>query len=125
HHSRVRIVADIAAHEWATNPVDNPDSNPGGVAFAHGRYAVADAGGNTLVEVRGRRHVRTAAVFPDGQATAPGSTQEVPMQQVPTAVVWHDGAFYVSALTGFPFPEGGASIYRVVPGHAPQVYATG
>jgi hypothetical protein len=28
-------------------------------------------------------------------------------------------------LTGFPFPVGGARVYRVVPGKAPKVYATG
>jgi hypothetical protein len=28
-------------------------------------------------------------------------------------------------LTGFPFPVDGARIYRVVPGHAPQVFADG
>jgi hypothetical protein len=36
-----------------------------------------------------------------------------------------DGALYVSELTGFPFPLGGARIYRVAPGSAPTVYATG
>ena len=28
-------------------------------------------------------------------------------------------------LTGFPFPVGGANVYRVVPGQLPQVYASG
>ncbi len=46
------------------------------------------------------------------------------MDSVPTPVVLgRDGAFYVGELTGFPFPVGGARIYRVVPGHAPQVFA--
>jgi sugar lactone lactonase YvrE len=40
-------------------------------------------------------------------------------------VVGPDGAYYVGTLTGGPFPAGGASVYRVVPGEAPQVYATG
>ena len=48
------------------------------------------------------------------------------MQAVPTNVVrGPDGALYVSQLTGFPFPPGGARIYRVVPGAAPQIYAEG
>ena len=48
------------------------------------------------------------------------------MQAVPTAAVkGPDGAWYVSQLTGFPFPAGGARIFRVVPGHRPTVYATG
>src|SRR5215218_566205 len=35
------------------------------------------------------------------------------MQAVPTEVVLGpDGALYISQLTGFPFPVGGANIYR-------------
>jgi hypothetical protein len=69
--------------------------------------------------------VRPLAVFPTTPATAPdGST--IPMQAVPTSVaVGPDGALYVSQLTGFPFPPGGANIYRVVRGHEPTVYASG
>jgi glucose/arabinose dehydrogenase len=45
---------------------------------------------------------------------------------VPTQVVkGPDGAYYVSQLVGFPFPAGASSIWRVVPGQAPTVYATG
>ena len=50
----------------------------------------------------------------------------MPMQAVPTSVVvGPDGAVYVSQLTGFPFPEGGSTIWRVRPGPAPTVYASG
>jgi sugar lactone lactonase YvrE len=48
------------------------------------------------------------------------------MDAVPTSVVrGRDGAYYVGQLTGFPFPVGGANVYRVVPGEEPEVYATG
>jgi len=36
-----------------------------------------------------------------------------------------DGAYYVGQLTGFPFPEGLANVYRIVPGQEPEVYASG
>jgi hypothetical protein len=36
-----------------------------------------------------------------------------------------DGAYYVSQLTGFPFEKGDANIWRVVPGQAPTVFASG
>ncbi|MCX7622394.1 MAG: ScyD/ScyE family protein, partial [Thermomicrobium sp.] len=36
-----------------------------------------------------------------------------------------DGAYYVSELTGFPFPVGAARLWRVVPGQEPEVVATG
>ena len=51
----------------------------------------------------------------------------IPMQAVPTSVVQGpDGWLYVGQLTGFPFPEGGANIYRVPPqGGVPEPVATG
>jgi sugar lactone lactonase YvrE len=50
----------------------------------------------------------------------------IPMDSVPVAItVGPDGALYVGELTGFPFPVGGANVYRVVPGQQPTVYATG
>ena len=49
------------------------------------------------------------------------------MQAVPTSVVkGPDGQYYVSQLTGFPFPPGGANIYRVDPTTgAVSTFATG
>ena len=41
---------------------------------------------------------------------------DIPMQAVPTSVVvGPDRQYYVSQLTGFPFPPGGANVYRVNP----------
>ncbi len=49
------------------------------------------------------------------------------MESVPTSVtVGPDGAYYVGELTGFPFPSGGANVYRVDPLSGEfTVYATG
>lgn len=71
--------------------------------------------------------ISTTAVFPARMVEfPPGSGEMIPMDAVPTAVeMGPDGAYYVSQLTGFPFPVGGANIYRVVPGEAPQVYRDG
>ncbi|MGH3423405.1 MAG: ScyD/ScyE family protein [Nocardioidaceae bacterium] len=118
-----RVLADIAGHEAVTNPIDGPDSNPASVLRRGSHYVVADAGGNTVVAANRRGGVRTLAAFPDGLDQPPSRNF---MQFVPTsAVIGPDGALYVSQLTGFPFPQGGSKIYRVAPGHAPQVYATG
>ena len=57
----------------------------------------------------------------------PPGTQ-IPMQAVPTSVATkgHDGALYVSQLTGFPFPKGAANIYRIDPRSGRKtVYASG
>jgi len=45
---------------------------------------------------------------------------------VPTSVVvGPDGAYYVAELTGVPFVDGRANIYRVVPGDAPREFVIG
>ena len=125
--------ADIAAFEEANNPVPpTADSNPYGIAALPSRHIVADAGANAIFEVRTNGQIRTLATFPARQVPAPpflglpaGAT--IPMQAVPTTVVQGpDGWLYVGQLTGFPFPVGGANIYRVPSqGGPPEVAATG
>jgi hypothetical protein len=93
-------------------------------------FVAVDAGGNDLLRVRRNGEISTIAVFPFSQTDAPPflelpSGTQIPLQPVPTAVAkGPDGAYYVSQLTGFPFPAGAANIYRVVPGSAPEVYAS-
>ena len=117
-HGHLRAVADIAAFEATENPDGGlPDSNPNSVTSRWGKRFVVDAGGNSLLRVGWSGEVSTVAVFPDPL---------VDVQAVPTAVVvGPDGALYVSQLTGFPFIPEAASIYRVEPGSAPEVYAGG
>jgi len=70
-----------------------------------------------VLEVRANGTVSLVATLPP---TPTGS------EAVPTEVVrGPDGALYVSQLTGGPFTAGAASIWRVVPGAAPQIYKTG
>ena len=115
-----RTLADLAAFEAHANPVDNPDSDPTGILRVGDDYLTTDSGGNTLVRSSEKGKVRLVAAFPDVTA---GTTT---YQAVPTDVVrGPDGAWYVSQLTGFPFIPGAANIYRIVPGHAPTVYASG
>ena len=63
------------------------------------------------------------AVFPERTVAGPGGN--VQMQSVPTGVVEAaDGSLYVGELTGFPFPVGGANVYRIpAGGGAPTVVA--
>lgn len=125
-------VADIAGFEALANPDGGlEDSNPNSVAALPGGRAVADAGGNALLWVAANGDISTLAVFPERMVDAPPFMglppgTQIPMQAVPTSVVrGPDGALYVGQLTGFPFPEGGARVYRVVPGEEPEVYARG
>jgi hypothetical protein len=114
-HGRVRLIADIWDFERDNNPdaqVGNPaiDSNPVDVYADSGRFFVADAGGNTLLRASRGGELSVVSIFPSIPPDPTG------MNAVPTGVVrGPDGALYVSQLTGFPFPVGGANVFRVDP----------
>ncbi|ONI80985.1 hypothetical protein ALI144C_20675 [Actinosynnema sp. ALI-1.44] len=125
-------LADIAGHEGQADPDGaGAETNPNSVAVTPAGAVVVDAAGNSLVRVAPNGTVSTLAVFPGQLVDAPPQLglppgTKIPAQAVPTSVVQGpDGAYYVSQLTGFPFPTGRASVFRVVPGQAPTVYATG
>lgn len=124
-----RVLADVAAHEEDENPDGKQvDSNPVGLWSGRHGWVVADAGGNDVVHVSWWGDVSTLGVFPTRLVPPPPFLPpgDIPMDAVPTsAVPGPDGALYVSQLTGFPFPAGGANIWRLVPGQAPTVYASG
>jgi hypothetical protein len=118
--SKRASVGDVGAHEARANPIAKPDSDPTGVVRA-GKlgYLVTDSGGNTLVRAK-NGHVHGVATF---RSRGKGANR---YQSVPTDVVkGPDGAWYVSELTGAPFIQGAARIWRIVPGHKPHVWASG
>lgn len=123
-----RVDANISDFEDANNPAGGPkDSNPYGVVAAPGARYVTDAGGNSLLRVSANGSVSLVASFAALPLAAP---PPLPASQtaeaVPTEVViGPDGAFYVSTLTGAPFENGLANVYRVVPGQMPKVYQSG
>jgi len=134
----IRSVADFPRFEDANNPDEGAgaqpgleiDSNPNGLLVRKGARYVTDAGGNDLLKVDHKGRISVVAVFPPRLVPAPPGIPdlppELPMQAVPTSVVkGPDGAYYVGQLTGFPFPPGGANVWRVKPGHDPQVFKGG
>ncbi len=120
HHGRVSLVADIWKFEDLNNPDEelgnsHVDSNAVDVWAGRHGFLVADAGGNTVLRV-GHGGIRVVNVFPNMLEPNPMGGPDIPMQAVPTGVVkGPDGAIYVSQLTGFPFPVGGARIFRIDP----------
>lgn len=121
---QITEVADIAAHEGATNPAGGPiDSNPFGVLPLSRRQIVADAGANAVFSVAGGA-VSTLAVYP----ARPNPTPIGPpfVDSVTTAVaLGPDEALYVSELSGVPFLSGFARIHRIAADGSTSVYATG
>jgi len=134
-----RFVADIGAYEAANNPdgrlTDDGrphlDTNPYGLAAFPGGHLMTDAGANALLRVRGDGDISVVAVF-HSRGSTPPRPSFAPVDErnfatiadaVPTSVVpGPDGAYYVSELTGVPFVDTRANVYRVVPGDEPQMF---
>jgi sugar lactone lactonase YvrE len=113
-------LVDVWGFERDNNPdaeVANPevDSNAVDVLADCKRLIVADAGGNTLLKARRDGSVRVLSVFPNRLVPDPfGGPEPIPMQAVPTGVVkGPQGDYFMTQLTGFPFPVGAANVYRV------------
>jgi len=141
-------IADLANYELVNNP-DGGDinSNPLGFFIDGNNLIAVDAGANNLLSVQTNgTNLQTLSVFPQeiltnpvfppsgtpstepGQVPTPTAPPppQLPIQVVPSSVVrGPDGAYYVSQFTGFPFPEGGAKIYRVGTDGETTIYADG
>ncbi|MCW3023656.1 MAG: exported protein of unknown function [Conexibacter sp.] len=115
----IQRLVDVWGFERDNNAdaqVGNPavDSNPVDVIAGHRRLVIADAGGNSLLKAGRDGSVEVLSLFANRQVKDPFGPGQIPMQAVPTGVVkGPDGAYYMSQLTGFPFPVGGANVYRV------------
>lgn len=123
---------DLGAYEIASNPHPPAfDTNPYGLLALPGKTVYADAGANALIQVAANGRMSTLAVFENRMVLAPSPPAPpgtmMPMQAVPTTVAQGpDGDLYVGQLTGFPFPVGGANVYRVpIRGGTPVVAYTG
>ncbi len=122
------LEADFVPVEARRNPDGGAlDTNPYAVLALPAGQVVADAGGNAVYGVLHNGLVLTLAVFPTRNVPSPFPPfPTIPMQAVPNALTQGpDGAIYVGELTGFPFPPGGANVYRLVPGQSPRVFQAG
>ncbi len=126
---RREFLRDVAALEAAQDPAgDGVDSNPYGLTRGRSAEAiVADAGGNSLIELR-RTSTNVLATFaprcvpwtlpfpnpipPDSNPC--GDQSLFPAQAVPTDVALDsDGDYLVTTLGGFPFVPGYSVVYEV------------
>ena len=121
--------SDVAGYEAAHDPDGGGvDSNPYGLTILPGgRTAAVDAGGNDLLLIDSTGKITQSVVFPTQANPLPFGPPVY--EAVPThVVIGPDGKLYVSELSGFPFPVGGANIEQVDPNAAnptPVAFATG
>ncbi len=132
---RASELADLWAFEEANNPHPTEvGSNPFDVAdLKHGGALVADAQGNTALEVGKHGQVKLVAVFPDelvstenakriagcpdGPPDICGLPPEIPAESVPASnAVGPNGDYYVGELKGFPAPVGESKVWRITKG---------
>jgi len=134
-------IADISSYEIANNPsaifpTGDVVSNPYSFTIAGDTAYIANAAGNDVLSVNldGSNLTKvialpgqtiTTAIPPSPDAPS-GGVSEISVASVPTGVaIGPDKALYISQLTGFPFPDGKASIFRVVGDGKATVYADG
>ncbi|MEA2283590.1 MAG: hypothetical protein QOK21_4197 [Solirubrobacteraceae bacterium] len=113
---RVHVGADLAKLEFTTDPDgEGAVSNPYGVTHVGTQIFVSDSAANDVLSVRGGV-AELLDVFPHA-----GDAQSVP----DALTAGPDGALYVGEFTGGAQAKGTARIWRVVPGQAAAVWATG
>jgi hypothetical protein len=114
---------DLARFEVTGNPDGaQVDSNPFKLLIQPNRALFIDAGGNALNQIDTNLEISNLAVLPDVLLPAGGTTDAVPT----SVAAAPDGTLYVGQLTGFPFPTGAASLWRVpATGGTPVQVATG
>lgn len=121
-------VADIGAYEAANNP-DGGDvvSNPYAFLIQNDKAFIVDAGANDLLSVGlDGTGLGLESVFDTRPMVDPVSGVTIPMQSVPTSLaIGPDNALYVGEFTGYPYPKGGARVYRIDSNGQPEVYLDG
>lgn len=122
------LFADLLAYEQANN-VDGDTDETGEpellinaydlVTDNAGGLYVSASGGNTVLHITADGVITPFAIFPNRENPLFPQVGGPTMDQVPTGLVYGpDGALYVSTLTGFPFPNGEARVYRMADANA-------
>lgn len=125
-YGQVTPIADVGAFEQQFYGTAAAESAPWGIATGSFGTLITNAeggswGGNDVLQLN-HGNLTQLVAFPE--RTVPGVAN--PIDPTPDTVVQGpDGALYIGELTSFPYPAGSADVWRVVPGQAPTLYATG
>jgi len=126
-HGDYHPYGDLLAFEMANNPDGKRfDSDAYGLTVTRDGAFVADAGANSVLKATSDGTI-SLVVSPPPRVIP----TDADFESVPTSVLQApDGSFYISELTGFPYPPGTARVLRYVPGQPPtgtplQEVATG
>ena len=88
------------------------ESNPYNLtAGPAGAIYITDAAANAVIRRTAAGELSVLATFPDIQNPTPVGPPTI--DAVPTSIAFNQDRFYVTTLTGFPFPTGKARIYSV------------
>ncbi|CAN5920010.1 hypothetical protein BH24BAC1_BH24BAC1_32830 [soil metagenome] len=91
---------------------DAEESNPYNLTFGPGgNLYIADAAANALIRRTPAGVLSVFATFPDIVNPAPFGPPT--LDAVPTSIAFDGQKFYVTTLTGFPFPAGKARLYTL------------
>lgn len=90
-----------------------------------GDLYIADAGANAIVHRKGPNNYSILAELPLIANPAFPGLGGPTVQPVPTSISYDGNDFLVTTLTGFPFPQGQANIYKVSASGDVSVYQSG
>jgi hypothetical protein len=91
---------------------DTGESNPYNLTVGpEGDLFIADAAANAIIRRSKTGNLSVFATFPNIQNPLPFGPPMI--HSVPTGIAFDGQRFFVSTLTGFPFPAGKARIYQV------------
>ena len=105
------LIESVPVFPFVRQEAGFPDSNTYSAAEIDGVLWIADAGANAIISYDGTDYA-VLAEFPNTvnpKGTTPPTSQAVPTRIVPDG----DGGAYVVQLTGFPFVDGTASVFRL------------
>ncbi|WBB60997.1 ScyD/ScyE family protein [Streptomyces sp. WMMC500] len=116
------LLADLLAYEEEHDPDGVVvESNPYGMVTDATGSTIADTAADDIMHVD---HSGRTSVF-DVPPRIPGAG-DTTVDPAPTAIArGRDGSYYVGELTGFPFPIGGARVWRYAPGQERQLVSAG